>query len=73
MSTALKRFSEAGARRLDDLEEPECSMVAAKLHNKAVSLVVAGMHPVHLLRLGHDTKVRLDGLEAWEFLLRLII
>lgn len=73
MSTALKQFSEAGERRLDDLEEPERSMFAAKLHSEAVFLVVAGMHPVQLLRLGHDTKVRLDGLETWEFLLRLII
>jgi hypothetical protein len=34
MSTALKRFIEAGERRLAELEEPERTIVAAKLHNE---------------------------------------
>jgi hypothetical protein len=43
MSTALKRFIEAGELRLEALEEPERTIVAAKLHNEILRRFPGGI------------------------------
>ena len=43
MSTALNRFIEAGERRLADLDEPERTIVAAKLHNEMLRRFPGGI------------------------------